>query len=418
MVNFSIIDLNNDKTDVTRIKCSNSKSKQDKYYLYNDKDGIMVQLATDSLSWKQQSRIIDGKEVQNKYFNPLKDPLKGEITLSLDTMPLITKFTKHIKSIIDNSGIKLGKKNEFKDLYKTYPTKNGDKSSMDVTLITSYEKDSSNFDQVTTIIKLAYNSEIKRLEITTKDNKNNETSKYILISSISADIMKIIEANYNGCCIWGNNNYYDFEDYKEYLTPEQIKTVENLISEKGEVFDKYNTLSSIKELIRYNTQIVTILQPGAVYVESYYGISWKLFKILVLTQPQVRNSSRVDFVNINKKKVSTIYSDDSDHETKPVKNTKKEVEIDSDSDEPKLQQVTSTKKVSVPVDSESDDPKPLKPKVTKKVAQVESDGSDSEPHPQPVKVTKKPTKKVAQVESDGSDSEPEPIKVTKTKSKK
>ena len=417
MVNFSIIDLNNDETDVTRIKCS--KSKQDKYYLYKDKDGIMVQIATDSLSWKQQSRIIDGKEVQNKYFNPLKDPLKGEITLSPDTMPLITNFTKHIKSIIDNSGIKLGKKNEFKDLYKTYPTKNGDKSSMDVTLITSYEKDASNFDQVTTIIKLAYNSEIKRLEITTKDTKNNESSKYILISSISADIMKIIEANYNGCCKWGDNNYYDFEDYKEYLTPEQIKTVENLISEKGEVFDKYNTLSSIKELIRYNTQIVTILQPGAVYVESYYGISLKLFKILILTQPQVRNSSRVDFVNINKKKVSTILSDDSDHETKPVKNTKKEVEIDSDSDEPKLQQVKSTKKVSVPVDSESDDPKPLKPKVTKKVAQVESDGSDSEPHLQPVKVTKKPTKKVAQVESDGSDSEHEPVKITtKTKSKK
>ena len=51
------------------------------------------------------------------------------------------------------------------------------------------------------------------------------------------------------------------------------------------------------------------------------------------------------------------------------------------------------------------------------MAQVESDGSDSEPKP-PVKVTKKPTKKVAQVESDGSDSEPEPVKVTKVKSKK
>ena len=79
----------------------------------------------------------------------------------------------------------------------------------------------------------------------------------------------------------------------------------------------------------------------------------------------------------------------------------------------------STKKVPVPVDSESDDPKPVKANVTKKVAQVESDGSDSEPKSQPVKVTKKPTKKVAQVEIDGSDSEPEPVKVTtKLKSKK
>ncbi len=409
MVNFTIIDLNNEKTDITPIICLKSKSKQDNYYLYNENNGIMLQIATDSLNWKQQSRIIEGKEVQNKYFNPLKDPLKGDITLSSDMMPLTNKLNKHIKNIIDNSGIKLGKKNEFKQFYKTYPTKNGEKSSMDVSLINS--KDSPNFDKIKTIIKIAYNSEIKRLEITQSIEKN-EISKYILISSIPADIMKVIEANYNGFCKWGDNNYYDFEDYKEYLTPEQIKIIEKLISEKGEVFDKYNTLSSIKELIKYNTQIVTILKPGPVFVESYYGISWKLFKILVLTKPQVRNSSRVDFVNINKKKVSTIHSDDSEPETKQVKAIKKEVEIDSDSDEPKLQQVKSIKKVPVEVDSESDDPKPVKAKATKKVAQVESDGSDSEPEPQPVKVTKKPTKKVAQVESDGSDSEPEPVKVS------
>jgi len=394
-----IIDINQKSTSGITFKCSLYKQN---YYVSSDKDSIMFQVSTEGLNWKKQNIKIEGKEVPNKYYNPIK----ADMTLSNDTIEILSSINENMKKSIDTSGIKIGKKCEYNPFYKSYDTKDGKKHSMEVAVMTTYENDTPVLDKIKTIIKLAFSTDVSRLEITKDDN-----SKYISISSIPSEIIKIIESNYNGCYLWNGEKYYDFEDYKQFMTSEQMKLIEKLISDEGETFKKINTLTSIKELIRYNTQIVTILKPGSVYVESKYGISLKLFKILVLNEPPTRNSSRIDFVNIKSITSSKKEITSDDEKTIPVKSATNKVIVENDdSDKPKSKAKTKIAQV----ESDSDEPKPVK-----KIAQVESDSSDSEPEPQPVKVTKKPTKKVVQDESDGSDSEPEPVKVTtKAKSKK
>lgn len=403
-----IIDLDSKEINKSNFSC---KQYKERYYVSIEKDNFMFQVRTNSLNWSQPTNIKNGITTPNKYYNAFK----GDLRIEENALNNITNIDNKVKEIIDTSGLKLGKKNGYKSLYKTYSTKNGDASSMEISVMAVYENDLPNNEKITTVIKLSYKTKVERLEITI-DN----ISKYINTSIIPSEIMKIIETNYNGCYKW-KENYYDFEDYKSFMNAEQIKLLEKLVSDKGEVFVKYNTLTTIKELIRYNTQVVVILKPGSVYVESQYGIALKLFKVLILSESPVRNSARVDFINIQNK---TIKSDDespskinenSDSEDiKSIKTKSKQIaQIDSDDDEPKPKSLPKSNVKQVEVDSDdSDEPKPQ----VKSKPKTKTVDSDEEPK---LKLKAKPKSKAVEIESDGSDSEPEPVKVTtKIKSKK
>jgi hypothetical protein len=404
-----IIDLNSKEINKSNFSC---KQYKERYYVSIDKDNFMFQVKTNSLNWSQPTSIKNSVTTPNKYYNAFK----GDLRIEENALNNITDIDNKMKGIIDTSGLKLGKKNEYKSLYKTYSTKNGEASSMEISVMAVYENDLPNSEKITTVVKLSYKTKVERLEITI-DN----ISKYINTSIIPSEIMKIIETNYNGCYKW-KENYYDFEDYKSFMNAEQIKLLEKLVSDKGEVFVKYNTLTTIKELIRYNTQVVVILKPGSVYVESQYGIALKLFKVLILNESPVRNSTRVDFINIQNKTIKSddeasskmITNENSDSEDiKSIKTKSKHIaQIDSDDDEPKPKPLPKSNVKQVEVDSEdSDEPKPqVKSKPKSKAVD-----SDEEPK---LKLKAKPKSKAVEIESDGSDSEPEPIKVTKVKSKK
>lgn len=424
----TLIDLDTNEINFT----IELNKKEDETYILikspeNNKTIPNLQINADinKISWDRSEIMEDGKKIPNPFYKPLQLELKINEKQLFNITKINTEMKKAIEPTIKGSG-----KKKYSNMFKEYMSNDTKVSSTNISVTANYKNDKPDHTQITTSIRIQSHP-FENVDRICYSDKKNKTDKYILKSDISENILASFETNYKGGTLFDGTYYIELIDYQNELSSEFFNKIIELINQKGQKFNKYNDLNIVKQHVSYKSKGLFIVRISPVYNSAqYYGVTMKCIRILV-TESGYKTTKYIDFIMPTR----IITSDEEDvEESKPmtkkvennnekptakqVKATKKEVEIDSDSDEPKLQQVTSTKKVPVPVDSESDDPKPVKANVTKKVAQVESDGSDSEPKSQPVKVTKKPTKKVAQVESDGSDSEPEPVKVTKTKSKK
>ena len=422
----TLIDLETNKVKFT---IETNKKDDETYILFRDPENnkiipnLQINVDINKISWDRAESIEDGKKIPN----PFHKPLQLELKINEKQLANITNINDEMKKAIEPTLIiKSSSKKKYSNMFKKYFSKETEISSTNISVTANYKNKEPDHTQITTSIRIQSYPFENVERVFYYDNKN-KTDKYILKSDIPENILAIFKKNYKGGTIFDGAYYIELIDYENELSSEYFHKIIELINQKGQKFNKYNDLNIVKQHVSYKCKGLFIVRISPVYnLAQYYGVTMKCIRILI-TESIYKTTKYIDFImptriitsdeeDVEESKPMTKKVENNNEKPTQVKATKKEVEIDSDSDEPKLQQVKSTKKVEV--DSESDDPKPVKAIVTKKVAQVESDGSDSEPKP-PVKVTKKPTKKVAQVESDGSDSEPEPVKVTtKAKSKK
>ena len=279
---------------------------------------------------------------------------------------------------------------------------------------------------------------IYRKPVVNDDEDNDDDSKKKLSKSTipKYPYMKAkIDTDYNTGEVKTKLYRSEMIDNKRIRTELQdIKTIDDFAREVC-----WN--SNIRIIMRF----VKIWAQPLTKKDPTWGVTFKIIKAEV-EPPNKGNSLYKDYMNsdafldsdeeahialpiappIPVKKVKQVESDDSDEKPKTPKKVTQVESDDSEEEKPKL-----VKKVAqVESDDESDEEKP---KLVKKVAQVDSDDSDEEKPKLVKKVAQvdsddseeeqqKPVKKVAQVESDDESDEsdeekpPPPIKkpVTKT----